>query len=194
MPKFDLVRYSRLRKSMNFDDKSVPSKLTSPLKNHPNLRLLRSASPLLPPLLLLLGLMNGCGGPSGPGKTGIYLDDAYIKTAVPGRTMTAAYATIINHEPERLCLTHFAAPFAGEIELHATEPVGEPNSGRVRMRQLAQLCLDPGERAELKPGGMHLMVMGLRGLDSTTPSVPIVIGTTTGRAFEGDFRIQSFSE
>ena len=186
MPKFDLVRHSRLRKSVNFDDKQVPSKLTSPPKT--------CTSSRLAPLLLLISLVNGCGGPSDLAKTGIYLDDAYIKTAVPGRTMTAAYATIINHEPETQCLVHFSAAFADRIELHVTEPVGDANSGRVRMRELTELCLDSGERAELKPGGMHLMVMGLQGLDATTPSVPIVIGTSTGRAFEGRFQIKPFSE
>jgi len=141
--------------------------------------------------------MSACSDADNAPKTGIYLDNAYIKTAVPGRSLTAAYATIINHAPQQLCLASFSAPFARAIELHVTEPTGAPESGRVRMRQVPQLCLEPGEKAQLEPGGMHLMVMGLDGTTAPNPNsdpVAITIGTTDGRAFRGMFRVQPFNE
>jgi len=141
--------------------------------------------------------LGACSEADKGSKTGIYLDNAYIKTAVPGRSITAAYATIINHDPQRLCLEQFSATFAQSIELHTVESTGGPDSGRVRMRQLDQLCLRPGEHALLEPGGMHLMVMGLDGLPSPAPQaepVAIVIGTADGRAFKGLFRVQPFNQ
>jgi len=150
--------------------------------------------------LIGLGLLCALGACSDPGddaKTGIYLDNAYIKTAVPGRTLTAAYATIINHDPEPLCLVLFVAPFAETIELHVTEPKGAPGSGQVRMRRIPKLCLEPGERAQLEPGGMHLMVMGLdrnSAPGSDSDPVAITLATESGRAFEGLFRVQPFNK
>ena len=151
---------------------------------------------LLSVLTVLLAL-SACSDPDREEKAGIYLDDAYIKTAVPGRSLTAAYATIINHDPEPLCFVHFAAPFAQTIELHVTEPTGASESGRVRMRRIPKLCLEPGEQAQLEPGGMHLMVMGLdKGLAPGPDSAPVALtlGTDSGRAFEGLFRVQPFNK
>jgi len=119
--------------------------------------------------------------------------------------MTAAYATLINHDPNTLCLEAFSAPFAQSIELHVTEPIGDPDSGRVRMRRLPKLCLEPGDQAQLVPGGMHLMVMGVAGLSGAdvksaakqedgAVTVPIILGTTDGRAFEGRFLVLPFNK
>lgn len=142
-------------------------------------------------------LLTACADAGSEHKTGIYLDHAYIKTAVPGRTLTAAYATIINHDPEPLCFVRFAAPFAQAIELHVTEPTGAPDSGRVRMRRIPRLCLEPGQQAQLEPGGMHLMVMGLANDLATGPDsepVAITLVTDNGRAFAGRFRVEPFNK
>ena len=115
--------------------------------------------------------------------------------------MTAAYAKITNNEPETLCLTDFSATFASAIELHITESVGDPASGRVAMRHLPELCIEPGQTAELKPGGMHLMVMGLEDLpspstsaDAELPEVSLQLGTSKGQAFETSFQVRPFTE
>ena len=113
--------------------------------------------------------------------------------------MTAAYATIINHDPQEHCLEAFSSPIAQAIELHITEPTGDPSSGRMRMRRLPQLCLGPGAAAKLEPGGMHLMVMGLDGLPAAdldteqANTIPITFGTTDGRAFQAPFQVRPFN-
>ena len=176
----------------------------------------RSLSPLLQAtswttaggLITLLLALSACSDTTTHKKTGLYLDNAYIKTVVPGRSMTAAYATLINHDPNTLCLEAFSAPFAQSIELHVTEPIGDPDSGQVRMRRLPKLCLEPGDQTQLAPGGMHLMVMGVTGLsgadvksaaedeekEQEAVTVPIVLGTTDGRAFEGRFLVLPFNK
>jgi len=117
--------------------------------------------------------------------------------------MTVAYAKIINHGPQEHCLEAFSSPIAEAIELHVTETSGDPGSGRVRMRRLPQLCLAPGTEAKLEPGGMHLMVMGLGELPAANSAadspegqettIPIIFGTTEGRAFEATFKVLPFN-
>lgn len=125
-------------------------------------------------------------------KTGLHLQQAYIKRAIPGRSMTAAYATFINYTPDTLCLVGFETAVAKTVELHVTEPVGGANSQRVAMRQIHEQCIAPGERVSLQPGGKHLMVMGLT--DQELPeSVTIKLGTSTGRLFAAEFAVVPFN-
>lgn len=146
---------------------------------------------LLPPLrviicALLAATLSACSEP----PSGLHLRDAYIKTAIPGRTMTAAYATLTNHEPQPLCLIGFAADFASRIELHETRQT--ENRDRVSMHRLPRLCIEPGSSATLAPGGKHLMVMGLGSLPAH--NARIVLGTASGRAFEGVFAVRPFNQ
>jgi len=152
-------------------------------------------------------VLSACDNQGKDNFSGIYLDNAYIKTVIPGRSMTAAYATIHNRDPETLCFVHFAAPFANTIELHNTVATGDPEKGRVRMERLQELCLAPGQAAQLEPGGMHLMVMGIdtsaagakvaagnAQLTNADTMLPITLVTRSGRAFQGQFILQPFTQ
>ena len=106
--------------------------------------------------------------------------------------MTAAYATLINYTPDTLCLAGFDTAVATAVELHVTEPVGGANSQRVAMRRIHEQCIGPNERVDLKPGGKHLMVMGLT--DQELPeSVTITLSTSTGHVFATEFAVVPFN-
>ena len=105
--------------------------------------------------------------------------------------MTAAYATFINNDKSELCLVGFSSNLASSVELHSTEPVGGPDSSRVAMRPIPQLCIEPGGRAELAPGGKHLMVMGIDTLPQD--AVELRIGSSDGRLFSASFSVKPFN-
>lgn len=140
-------------------------------------------------------LITGCSGATDTTKApGLHVQDAYIKRAVPGRKMTAAYATLINGLPDTLCFVGFEANFATRIELHVTEPVGGPNSERVAMRRLHEQCLGAGEQLVLAPGGKHLMIMNLDDEAlSTATTATIRLGTKDGRLFAAEFAVVPFN-
>ena len=166
-------------------------------------------------LLVASLALPACSDPTNPPSaslSGLHVQDAYIKRAVPGRKMTAAYATLINHTPDRLCFIGFEADFATRVELHVTEPVGGPDSQRVAMRQIHEHCLAQGATTTLEPGGKHLMIMGLHdnalinteSVQTPPPSndasnkisdhqVAIRLGTSTGRLFEAKFAVVPFN-
>ena len=55
-------------------------------------------------------------------------------------------------------LLSVATPAAEAVEIHVMAMEGDV----MKMRQLDALALAPGQTVELKPGGYHLMLMGLK--------------------------------
>jgi periplasmic copper chaperone A len=85
--------------------------------------------------------------------------------ATPGGAQTAAvYATLQSAAGDEL--TGISTPVAKEAQLHEMSMEG----GVMKMRQVEQLDLPPGQSVTLKPGGYHVMLVGL--------SHPLVEGQT----------------
>lgn len=83
--------------------------------------------------------------------------EPWARAALAGRT-GAAYMTLVNptDTPDRLLAA--AADVAETVELHAHLHEG----GVMRMRPVAAIEVHPGEPAVLAPGGLHIMLIGLR--------------------------------
>lgn len=83
--------------------------------------------------------------------------EPWARAALAGRT-GAAYMTLVNptDTPDRLLAA--AAEVAETVELHAHLHEG----GVMRMRPVAAIEVHPGEPAVLAPGGLHIMLIGLR--------------------------------
>jgi copper(I)-binding protein len=76
--------------------------------------------------------------------------------ATPGKAENgAAYLTIVSPTPDRL--TAISTPEAKTAELHTMTMEG----GVMKMRPLAGVDLPAGQPVTLKPGGSHIMLMGL---------------------------------
>jgi copper(I)-binding protein len=82
----------------------------------------------------------------------------WARATPKGASVGAGYLTITNKgtEPDRL-IGGTLAP-ASRFEVHTTVTEG----GVAKMRQITGLEIKPGETVELKPGGMHVMFMGLK--------------------------------
>jgi periplasmic copper chaperone A len=115
---------------------------------------------------------HGYAGQMEHGGTMIRLDHAWARRAPmlgqegpraqSGGTTThgngAVYVTVTNrgHEPDALLSATTDA--AATVELHETVHQG----GTMRMQPLARLEIPAGGQIEMKPGGYHLMLLGLR--------------------------------
>ena len=87
----------------------------------------------------------------------IEITDAWAR-ATPGMADTgAAYLTLQSPTGDRL--TGVTTPAAEKAELH----VMKMNGGVMEMRPLAALDLPAGKKIILKPGVMHIMLLGLKG-------------------------------
>lgn len=83
---------------------------------------------------------------------------AWARPTAPGVGMGAIYLTIDNGSAKSDRLLKLRTPVAARAEVHRTEVL----DGIVRMREVAVLHVAAGERIEFKPGGHHVMLMGLK--------------------------------
>jgi copper(I)-binding protein len=84
--------------------------------------------------------------------------DAWIRAAPPGARTAAAYLTITSAAAADRLLGA-ATPAAGAVEIHTHVVEG----GMSRMVRLPELILPAGETVRLEPGGLHLMLLDVRG-------------------------------
>lgn len=94
-------------------------------------------------------------------KVGALVIEAPWARATPGGAKVAGgYMKITNAGTEADRLIGGSLPIAGEVEVHEMAMTGDV----MKMRRLSEgLEIKPGASVELKPGGSHLMFMGLRG-------------------------------
>jgi uncharacterized protein YcnI/copper(I)-binding protein len=118
------------------------------------------------PAVIILAQQAGHGAGSAAApvanvfKAGALTIEAPWARATPGGAQVAgAFMKITNNgaEPDRL--VGGTVPFAGRFEVHEMAMDG----GVMKMRELSKgLEIKPGETVELKPGGYHVMFMGLK--------------------------------
>ena len=83
-------------------------------------------------------------------------DSLWARATLPGRQMTAIYGQLASKSlPIRV--TDMRSNLSKAIELHETTMI----DGKMRMSQIDWPSLAPGKPLLLKPGGTHLMVLGL---------------------------------
>ncbi len=78
-----------------------------------------------------------------------------------------------------------SAAFA-EVSLHETTQV----DGVSRMREVERLPLAAGKGAELKPGGLHLMLMGGKAALQEGQRVPLLLGLSDGSEVRGELVVR----
>ncbi len=83
--------------------------------------------------------------------------NVWARAAKQADTLSAVYMVIENtgDEPDRLLHAH--SDVAGTIELHETKM----ENGVMKMQPVASIEVPPRGTVELKPGGLHVMLIGL---------------------------------
>ena len=92
-------------------------------------------------------------------KVGALVIEAPWARATPaGARVAGGYVKITNTGPQADRLVGGTLPVAAEVEVHEMTMT----DGIMKMRKLDGLEIKAGQSVELKPGGRHLMFMGLR--------------------------------
>jgi copper(I)-binding protein len=100
----------------------------------------------------------------------ISLEHVWAKASAGGVTTGAAYLTVTdNGQPDRL--VGASTPAATTAEFHETIN----DNGVMEMRPVASIALDPGKSVTFKPGGYHVMLMGLKGPLKAGDSFPLTL-------------------
>lgn len=109
-------------------------------------------------LAFALGLLFACAYPCAPAAAQnkpVQVEDAWARATPAKAENGAAYVTLKSAAADRL--TGASTPVAKHAELHQMTMDGTV----MKMRQIAGVDLPAGQPVTLKPGGVHLMLLGL---------------------------------
>ena len=108
-------------------------------------------------IALLVFLLAACSPPAR--EDGVRIVDPWTRATPPGASVGAGYLTVANGTASPVRVLGAESEIADKIEIHAMSMEG----GVMRMRPLADgLEVPAGGQAELKPSGIHLMLIGLK--------------------------------
>jgi copper(I)-binding protein len=103
-------------------------------------------------------LAFAAAAPAQQPPAGVVVEQAWAR-ATPGSVkIGAAYVTVANKGAAADRLLSLSTPVAEAASLHETKMEG----GIMKMRPLDELAIAPGQTLELKPGGNHIMLEGLK--------------------------------
>ena len=104
-----------------------------------------------------------------PAYAQVTVKDAWVRATAPQQQVAAAYLQISSVEDLRLVAAR--SPIAGAVEIHETRM----ENNMTKMRPVASVALPAGKVVEFKPGGNHIMLIGLKGPVKEEESVPLTL-------------------
>lgn len=113
-------------------------------------------------LTLISFVLTGCASGSVDGQDELDLSDGWVRVSeysdhVDG--MTGAFATIENHTDHDVTLVGGSAEIAKMVEVHEVIMM----DGEMKMQaKEGGILIKAGESVTLEPGGLHVMLMGLK--------------------------------
>jgi copper(I)-binding protein len=129
---------------------------------------MKTVSSCLAAAALLLAAAQALAGGDG---TPVRADGAWARPTVTGQTAGGAFLRLENRGAGADRLLSARSPVAERVELHRMSMEGDV----MQMRQVDGIDLPPGQAVELKPGGLHLMLMGLKRPLEAGSRVPLVL-------------------
>lgn len=91
-------------------------------------------------------------------KQMISIEHAYIRSSIPGTTITSSYMIIENKGEKTVTLVGANSKISPRIEIHQHSM----SDGMMRMRQLDSIEIKAKQRIVLQPSGLHLMIFGVK--------------------------------
>ena len=101
--------------------------------------------------------------------------DAWVRGTVPAQQTTGAFVTFESTEAAKVVGVKSPASRIAEIHL------SEHKDGVMHMHAVESIALPAGKRVELKPGGYHVMLVGLEKQLAAGDRVPLLFTIEDGR-------------
>ena len=121
-------------------------------------------------VLMLTVTMTACGGSSGTSGSSITLSDAWVRNPPISDQPGAAYLVIQNNGAADRLLS-VTSDLAQTIELHESMDSG----GMMQMSPVPNIPIPANGKVELKPGGLHMMLIGLTRPVNTGDKVQLIL-------------------
>jgi periplasmic copper chaperone A len=98
----------------------------------------------------------------------IKIENAYTRATAPGQQVAGGFMKIENRGAADQLISA-SSPAAGEVQLHEMAMEGNV----MKMRQLKDIPVPASGAVELKPGGLHLMLMNIKTPLAAGETVPV---------------------
>lgn len=105
-------------------------------------------------LVLISSILFACNGSSG-----VSVDDAWVREVPEGIETTALYMNIRNNNERSDMLLSVKSDIAASAEIHKTSV---NKDGISYMEKIETIEIPPSSTIKLEPGGMHVMLIGLK--------------------------------
>ncbi|PHR83467.1 MAG: hypothetical protein COA59_11630 [Colwellia sp.] len=87
----------------------------------------------------------------------VSVEYAYIRSSIPGTTITSSYMTIENKGEKTVTLLGATSKISSRIEIHQHSM----SDGMMRMRRLDSININAKQRIVLQPSGLHFMLFDI---------------------------------
>ena len=142
-------------------------------------------APALPAALLaLLTVAVSAATPAG-----LSAQDAWIR-ATPGVDVAAAYLTLHNAGTQAVVVSGVRSPAAAAAMIHESTLV----DGKSTMRPREPLRIAAGETVRFAPGGLHIMLHGLKRPLAVGDEVPVTLLIEGGGSVTALARVRPLSD
>lgn len=95
---------------------------------------------------------------------------------VPGADTAAVYLVLRNTSAQPVIVIGVRSPAASHVMVHETSNV----NGQSQMRMHERLVVAPGQSVSFQPGGLHIMLSGLKKSITIGQSVPLILLLANG--------------
>ena len=112
----------------------------------------------------------------------LVIEGAWVRALPPTQKVTAAYLKLTNEGPEVVNIIGGNTELAAEVQIHTTREI----DGYMRMEQLPELQIPPGDSVSLEPGGTHLMLMELERMPTPGEAVRLCLDLASGESVCAD--------
>ena len=110
-----------------------------------------------------------CVGFASTAHAQVTIEGAWARATVPNQSATGAFMRLTAQKD--VVLTGASSPVAGIVEVHEMTM----DKDIMRMRAAGRVPLKSGQTIELKPGGLHIMMMDLKKQIKAGESVPLML-------------------
>ena len=101
----------------------------------------------------------------------VTIEQAWTRPTTTGQRVGGGFATLRNTGALADRLLGASTAAAERVEMHSMSM----DNNVMRMRQVDAIDLPAGEKVDLAPGGLHLMLMGLKAPLQAGDSVPVLL-------------------
>ena len=112
----------------------------------------------------------------------------WTRATLPNAPVGGAYLSIENNGTKAVTLTGATTPVAKTAEVHSMAMT----DGVMTMKKVeGGLTIEPGATVTLKPGGYHVMLMGLTQSIEEGASIPMTLEFSTGETIDVDLKAEA---